>query len=191
MQHSARAPPPAHQLTIRLPECSANQEPCACSTMIHLGIALCCKYTAPLLRAAGQHGSHLSNDLSSAYATVSDEWSALPDCMPAAGYQPALFTHVAQHYTVPHRPGAIDTRVAKHLAGGPALCTRARRAAGHANMQLVACSHRWLDSMGCTHARSCRSVAHTPRLAASCHRPWHLDDGMRVVQLRMGIAPAR
>ena len=35
----------------------------------------------------------------------------------AAGYTPELFTNVAQHYTVPHRPGAIDTRVAKHLAG--------------------------------------------------------------------------
>ena len=35
----------------------------------------------------------------------------------AAGYSPALFTNVAQNYTVPHRPGAIDTRVAKHLAG--------------------------------------------------------------------------
>ena len=35
----------------------------------------------------------------------------------ALGYDPALFTEVAQNYTVPHRPGAIDTRVAKHLAG--------------------------------------------------------------------------
>ena len=35
----------------------------------------------------------------------------------AQGYDPALFTEVAQNYTVPHRPGAIDTRVAKHLAG--------------------------------------------------------------------------
>ena len=34
----------------------------------------------------------------------------------AVGYSPALFTEVAQNYTVPHRPGAIDTRVAKHLA---------------------------------------------------------------------------
>jgi len=34
----------------------------------------------------------------------------------AAGYSPSLFTEVAQNYTVPHRPGAIDTRVAKHLA---------------------------------------------------------------------------
>lgn len=33
----------------------------------------------------------------------------------AAGYYPALFTEVAQNYTVPHRPGAIDTRVAKYL----------------------------------------------------------------------------
>jgi glycerol-3-phosphate dehydrogenase len=30
-------------------------------------------------------------------------------------YWPALFTEVAQNYTVPHRPGAIDTRVAKYL----------------------------------------------------------------------------
>lgn len=35
----------------------------------------------------------------------------------AARYAPELFTEVAQHYKVPHRPGAIDTRVAKHLAG--------------------------------------------------------------------------
>lgn len=34
-----------------------------------------------------------------------------------AGWNSALFTEVAQNYTVPHRPGAIDTRVAKHLAG--------------------------------------------------------------------------
>jgi len=34
----------------------------------------------------------------------------------AAGWSPALFTEVAQNYTVPHRPGAIDTRVAKYLA---------------------------------------------------------------------------
>lgn len=33
----------------------------------------------------------------------------------ARGYYPALFTEVAQNYTVPHRPGAIDTRVAKYL----------------------------------------------------------------------------
>lgn len=35
----------------------------------------------------------------------------------APGYTPALFTEVAQNYVVPHRPGAIDTNVAKHLAG--------------------------------------------------------------------------
>ena len=34
-----------------------------------------------------------------------------------AGWNSTLFTEVAQNYTVPHRPGAIDTRVAKHLAG--------------------------------------------------------------------------
>lgn len=34
----------------------------------------------------------------------------------AQGYTPALFTEVAQNYIVPHRPGAIDTNVAKHLA---------------------------------------------------------------------------
>ena len=34
----------------------------------------------------------------------------------AHGWSPALFTEVAQNYTVPHRPGAIDTRVAKYLA---------------------------------------------------------------------------
>lgn len=31
------------------------------------------------------------------------------------GYHPALFTEVAQNYVVPHRPGAIDTHVAKYL----------------------------------------------------------------------------
>ena len=35
----------------------------------------------------------------------------------AQGFNPALFTEVAQNYTVPHRPGAIDTNVAKHLSG--------------------------------------------------------------------------
>ena len=40
----------------------------------------------------------------------------------AHGYDEALFTEVAQNYTVPHRPGAIDTRVAKHLAGGSVRC---------------------------------------------------------------------
>ncbi len=35
----------------------------------------------------------------------------------AARYSPALFTEVAQNYTVPLRPGAIDTQVAKYLAG--------------------------------------------------------------------------
>lgn len=34
----------------------------------------------------------------------------------ADAWSPALFTEVAQNYTVPHRPGAIDTRVAKYLA---------------------------------------------------------------------------
>jgi glycerol-3-phosphate dehydrogenase len=34
----------------------------------------------------------------------------------AEGWSRALFTKVAQNYTVPHRPGAIDTRVAKYLA---------------------------------------------------------------------------
>jgi len=33
----------------------------------------------------------------------------------AVGYTAALFTEVAQNYVVPHRPGAIDTNVAKHL----------------------------------------------------------------------------
>eukprot|EP00959_Pyramimonas_sp_CCMP1952_P231721 4843174-Pyramimonas_sp.AAC.1 len=33
----------------------------------------------------------------------------------AVGYTSALFTEVAQNYIVPHRPGAIDTKVAKHL----------------------------------------------------------------------------
>ena len=42
----------------------------------------------------------------------------------AHGYDEALFTEVAQNYTVPHRPGAIDTRVAKHLAGGSLRCAR-------------------------------------------------------------------
>ena len=35
----------------------------------------------------------------------------------ARGYTPALFADVAQHYRVPHRPGAIDTAVARYLAG--------------------------------------------------------------------------
>jgi glycerol-3-phosphate dehydrogenase len=43
----------------------------------------------------------------------------------AAGYKAELFTEVAQNYTVPHRPGAIDTRVAKYLAGARAGAGRA------------------------------------------------------------------
>lgn len=64
----------------------------------------------------------------------------LPSCEPcstahlpligARGYDPSLFTEVAQNYTVPHRPGAIDTRVAKHLAG---MC-----------LPVSACFHRQL-----------------------------------------------
>ncbi len=42
----------------------------------------------------------------------------------AAGYTPALFTDVAQHYKVPHRPGAIDTSVARYLAGDLLFPTR-------------------------------------------------------------------
>ena len=42
--------------------------------------------------------------------------------MGAVGYSPALFTEVAQNYTVPHRPGAIDTQVAKYLAGALRPC---------------------------------------------------------------------
>lgn len=34
----------------------------------------------------------------------------------SVGYTPDLFTTIAQNYTVPHRPGMIDTKVAKHLA---------------------------------------------------------------------------
>lgn len=41
----------------------------------------------------------------------------------ALGYSPVLFTEVAQNYIVPHRPGAIDTTVAKHLACKPRLVT--------------------------------------------------------------------
>ena len=41
----------------------------------------------------------------------------------AAGYSPSLFTEIAQNYVVPHRPGAIDTRVAKHLTGKTGVLT--------------------------------------------------------------------
>jgi glycerol-3-phosphate dehydrogenase len=34
----------------------------------------------------------------------------------ARGWDRATFTEVAQNYVVPHRPGAIDTRVAEHLS---------------------------------------------------------------------------
>ncbi|GMH33409.1 hypothetical protein BSKO_01243 [Bryopsis sp. KO-2023] len=43
----------------------------------------------------------------------------------APEYTPVTFTEVAQNYVVPHRPGAIDTRVAEHLAH--AYGDRARR----------------------------------------------------------------
>ncbi len=42
---------------------------------------------------------------------------ALRDLRALTGYTPALHTDVAQHYKVPHRPGAIDTAVARYLAG--------------------------------------------------------------------------
>ncbi|KAK9808809.1 hypothetical protein WJX72_004100 [[Myrmecia] bisecta] len=35
----------------------------------------------------------------------------------ARHYTPAMYAEIAQNYVVPHRPGAIDTVVAKHLAG--------------------------------------------------------------------------
>ena len=34
----------------------------------------------------------------------------------AAGYTHASFTEVAHNYLVPHRPGYINIRIAKHLA---------------------------------------------------------------------------
>lgn len=40
----------------------------------------------------------------------------------AEGYYPALFTEIAQNYVVPHRPGAIDTNVAKYLVGALLFC---------------------------------------------------------------------
>jgi len=47
----------------------------------------------------------------------SDSFAALHEQVGAHGFTTALFTEVAQNYTVPHRPGQIDTRVARHLAG--------------------------------------------------------------------------
>ncbi|KFM25847.1 Glycerol-3-phosphate dehydrogenase SDP6, mitochondrial [Auxenochlorella protothecoides] len=40
--------------------------------------------------------------------------AALP-LVGGAGFYPGLFTEVAQTYKVPHRPGAIDTKIAKYL----------------------------------------------------------------------------
>ena len=50
-------------------------------------------------------------------ATAQQAHLPLPPLPLAEGFYPALFTEVAQNYTVPHRPGAIDTRVAKYLVG--------------------------------------------------------------------------
>lgn len=49
---------------------------------------------------------------------------------------------MAQNYTVPHRPGAIDTRVAKHLAGG-VMSSR--------NVALSVHSNRMLQQQGAVH----------------------------------------
>ena len=59
--------------------------------------------------------------------------------MGAQGYTPALFTDVAQHYRVPHRPGAIDTRVARYLAGEP--CSAAESYASCDERKLTRSSH--------------------------------------------------
>jgi len=51
--------------------------------------------------------------------TIAEDKQCMTDSIKlvgAHGWSPALFTEVAQNYTVPHRPGAIDTRVAKYLA---------------------------------------------------------------------------
>lgn len=52
-----------------------------------------------------------------------------PHC-PADGFNPALFTEIAQNYVVPHRPGAIDTHVAKYLVGESPLQAVRAAAAG-------------------------------------------------------------
>eukprot|EP01134_Creolimax_fragrantissima_P007305 CFRG7305T1 len=51
------------------------------------------------------------------------ELSTVRDCQTGSvkltgsmGYKPTTFTEIAQSYTVPHRPGHIDTKVAMHLA---------------------------------------------------------------------------
>ncbi len=69
----------------------------------------------------------------------------------AAGWSPALFTEVAQNYTVPHRPGAIDTRVAKYLA------------AAYGGSQVVSDLASWLSVNG---PQAIQPVAHSVALTA-------------------------
>ena len=79
----------------------------------------------------------------------------------AVGYTPGLFTEVAQNYTVPHRPGAIDTRVAKHLAAAYGDRARAvtrlaeerglgrRLTRGHPELEaevVYAAHHEWCET---------------------------------------------
>ena len=97
-----------------------------------------------------------------------------PHRVMAAGYRPDLFTHVAQHYTVPHRPGAIDTRVAKHLAGGQ------RRPAV---LPVGLCRSMLL-------VRTAHPGACSPQAPGRCTSAAPCPD-CAVMQLPMGTAPAR
>ena len=67
------------------------------------------------VKAAGLDGKKATPTVPPHSAIRPCRTKALP-LVGAVGWSPALFTEVAQNYTVPHRPGAIDTRVAKHLA---------------------------------------------------------------------------
>ena len=73
-----------------------------------------------------------------------------------AGWNSALFTEVAQNYTVPHRPGAIDTRVAKHLAGVQHSKTDLKQTLHLATLSLCGCLS-WTSWKACIYDE--RSVA--------------------------------
>lgn len=91
----------------------------------------CVAWLLPALGALPAHGAIELGAVHACYAhPTSSRAHLLTFCTrPTGGYHPALFTEVAQNYVVPHRPGAIDTHVAKYLVGE---C--ARRGAGRAGV---------------------------------------------------------
>ena len=95
--------------------------------------------------------------------------------MGAQGYTSALFTDVAQHYRVPHRPGAIDTRVARYLAGEPGFMSE-HSCANCAALPKKGCSHACWFAPGVWSTQSCMmACAHIPTRAAMVYRVMELQ----------------